>query len=57
MEQIGQVSREHQDEVFACLSDAERAKMAGFLRRVVAKQGLTLGVHPALKNIGSGDAK
>ena len=57
LEQIGQVSREHQEEIFASLSDVEKAKMVGFLRRIAAEQGLTPGVHPALGRMGGGDAK
>jgi DNA-binding MarR family transcriptional regulator len=44
--QIGKVSREHQDSVCAALNDAERVQLADLLRRIVAQQGLTPGVHP-----------
>jgi len=57
LEQIGRVSHEHQEEIFAALSDAEKVQMAGFLCRIAAEQGLTPGVHPALGKIGSGDGK
>lgn len=52
LDQIGQVSRDHQNEIFAALSDAEKGQMAGFLTRIAANQGLSPGVHPALKKIG-----
>jgi DNA-binding MarR family transcriptional regulator len=57
LEQIGRVSGKLQEEVFASLSDAEKAQMAEFLRRIVAEQGLTPGVHPALGRMSSGDLK
>jgi len=57
LEQIGRVSHEHQEEIFAALSDAEKAQMAGFLCRIAAEQGLKPGVHPALGKMGSGDVK
>ena len=56
LERIGRLSREHQGEIFASLNDTEKAQMADFLRRIAAEQGLTPGVHPALRRMG-GDAK
>jgi DNA-binding MarR family transcriptional regulator len=50
--QIGRISREHQDALCAALDESERAQLAGFLRRVVAEQGLTPGVHPGYRGPG-----
>jgi DNA-binding MarR family transcriptional regulator len=57
LEQIGRVSREHQDAVCASLSDTERAHLAEFLRRIAAEQGLTPGVHPGFGRMGGADVK
>ena len=57
LEQIGQLSREHQEAIFVSLSDTEKVQMAEFLRRIVAEQGLIPGVHPALRKMGGGDEK
>ena len=52
LEQIGQVSRALQAEIFASLSNAEKAQLAGLLQRIAAEQGLKPGVHPALGKMG-----
>ncbi len=57
LEQIGRCSREIQEEVCASLSDAEKAQLAEFLRRIAAEQGLTPGVHPAFRRMGGADGK
>jgi DNA-binding MarR family transcriptional regulator len=57
LEQIGRVVSEHEGEIFAALGDAEKAQMAGFLRRIAADQGLKPGVHPSLGRMGGGDLK
>jgi DNA-binding MarR family transcriptional regulator len=52
LEKIGVISREHQVSICAALDEAERAQLAGFLRRIVAEQGLTPGVHPGFRKLG-----
>jgi DNA-binding MarR family transcriptional regulator len=57
LEQIGKVSREHQEAVCAALSEEERGQLAGLLRRIAAEQGLTPGVHPGFGKMGGGEVK
>ena len=54
LEQIGHVTREHQEVVCASLRDVEKAQLADFLRRIAAEQGLTPGIHPAFGNMDRG---
>jgi DNA-binding MarR family transcriptional regulator len=54
MERIDEVSREHQASICAALDDAERAQLAGLLRRIAAEQGLTPGIHPGFRELGGG---
>ncbi len=56
LEKIRVVSREHQASLCAALSEAERAQLAEFLRRIATEQGLSPGVHPGFRKLG-GDAK
>jgi DNA-binding MarR family transcriptional regulator len=57
LDQIGRVSREHQESLCAALDDAERAQLADFLKRIAAEQGLTPGVHPGYRRLGGGEPK
>lgn len=52
LDKIGRVGREHQNHLCAGLNDAERAQLAGLLRRIAAEQGLTPGVHPGYRKLG-----
>ena len=51
LEKIGFASREHQDSIRAALDEAERAKLAEFLRRIAAEQGLAPGIHPGFRKL------
>ena len=57
LEQIGRVSRQHQDAICAALDESERAQLAGFLTRIAAEQGLTPGVHPGYRKLGCPEPK
>jgi DNA-binding MarR family transcriptional regulator len=57
LEQIGRISREHQQTLCAALNEAERAQLADLLQRIAAEQRLTPGVHPGLRKFGGGEAK
>jgi DNA-binding MarR family transcriptional regulator len=52
LEQIGRVSREHQDALCAALDASERAQLAELLGRIAHEQGLTPGVHPGYRKLG-----
>jgi DNA-binding MarR family transcriptional regulator len=49
LEQIGRIAQEHQAALCAALDASEQLQLAGFLRRIVAEQGLTPGVHPGFR--------
>jgi DNA-binding MarR family transcriptional regulator len=51
LEQIGQISREHQDAICAALDESERAQLAGFLKRIAAQQQLAPGIHPGYRKL------
>jgi DNA-binding MarR family transcriptional regulator len=57
LELIGKISRTHQGEICAALSDGERAQLADMLRRIAAEQGLTPGIHPGFGRMGGGEAR
>jgi DNA-binding MarR family transcriptional regulator len=50
---IGKVAREHQDALLAALSGEERAALGSLLLRLADQQGLTRGVHPGYRFMGS----
>ena len=50
---IGKVAREHQDALLAALSGEERAALGSLLLRIADQQGLTRGVHPGYRFMGS----
>jgi DNA-binding MarR family transcriptional regulator len=53
LRRVARVSREHQDALCAALAPSERAQLADLLRKIVAEQGLTPGVHPGYRKLGS----
>jgi DNA-binding MarR family transcriptional regulator len=57
LERIERISREHQDAVCAALDASERMQLAGFLTRIAAEQGLTPGIHPGYRKLGSDKTK
>ena len=50
---IGKVAREHQDALLAALSNQERTALGSLLLKVADQQGLTRGVHPGYRLMGS----
>jgi DNA-binding MarR family transcriptional regulator len=48
---IGRVAREHEADLTAALSTAERAQLVALLGRVAEQQGLTPGVHPGYRTM------
>lgn len=46
-------SAEHEADLCAALNDNERAKLAKLLRRIADDQGLTPGVHPGFRDLGT----
>ena len=53
LEQIDHVASEHQDALCSALTEAERTQLATLLRRIADAQGLTPGVHPGYRTLGS----
>ena len=51
---LGEISREHQRDLLASLSDDERRQLHELLQRVADEQGLTRHVHPGYSSLGSG---
>lgn len=52
LEEIGKVSRQHNDALCAALSGEEREVLVGLLQRIADQQGLTRGVHPGFSRLG-----
>jgi DNA-binding MarR family transcriptional regulator len=53
LQQIDRIAGEHQDALCAALTEPERAQLAALLRRIADEQGLTPGVHPGYRTLGS----
>ncbi len=52
LDEIGHVAREHQNALFAALSQTERDQLASLLLRVARQQRLAAGVHPGFRRLG-----
>ncbi len=50
--EIGRIASAHRDAICAALNESEQVQLAGFLRRIVAQQHLTPGVHPGFRKLG-----
>jgi hypothetical protein len=48
LDRLMQVSAEHEEQLCAGLTQAERQRLITLLRRVAGEQGLPTGVHPAV---------
>src|SRR5262249_3555458 len=48
---IGEISRDHQKELLAALSQEEQKRLCQLLQRVADEQGLTRGVHPGFRRL------
>jgi DNA-binding MarR family transcriptional regulator len=46
LRQLSRLAAEHEEQLCAALTQAERAQMMDLCRRIAAEQGLTPGVHP-----------
>lgn len=49
MRRLGAVGRSHEDDIFAALTESERAALRALLVRIAAQQGLTPGAHPGYR--------
>jgi DNA-binding MarR family transcriptional regulator len=50
--EIGRLTRELEEDLFAGLTEPELGLLRAMLGKVVAQQGITPGVHPAYKQLG-----
>jgi DNA-binding MarR family transcriptional regulator len=57
VQQIDRVAGEHQEALCAALTEPERAQLEALLRRIADEQGLTPGVHPGYRTLGSQQPK
>jgi DNA-binding MarR family transcriptional regulator len=57
LEKIDRIAGEHQDALCAALTERERAQLAALRRRIADEQGLTPGVHPGYRTLGSRQPK
>ena len=48
---LGQVAREHQQDLCASLSEAERGQLQELLEKIAAQQKLRPGVHPGYRRL------
>jgi DNA-binding MarR family transcriptional regulator len=55
LERIGKVAREHQDALLAALNSDERGKLTALLQKIAGEQGLTPGIHPGYRGLGTGE--
>lgn len=52
LEKIGEIAREHDDEICAALTAPERQQLHDLVRRIADQQALTPGVHPGYRSLG-----
>jgi len=52
LNRIGRLTLQLEEDLFAALTEREKATLQEFLRRIVAQQGVTHGVHPAYRQLG-----
>jgi DNA-binding MarR family transcriptional regulator len=50
--EIGRLTLQLENDLFAALSEREKKILLEFLMRIVVQQGVTPGVHPAYRQIG-----
>ncbi len=53
LKEIGIIAREHQNSLCGSLNPDEQVALANLLSRIADEQGLTPGVHPGYKRVGS----
>jgi hypothetical protein len=49
---IGRLTRQLENDLFASLSKAEKESLFELMTRIIARQQITPGVHPAYRKIG-----
>lgn len=52
---VGAIAAQHDDVLLTALEPSEREQLHAMLRRIAAQQGLTAGVHPGYRNLGTPD--
>src|SRR5215813_6720569 len=52
-DEIGRIAREHDDAICAALNMHERRELNALLGRIADQQGLSPGVHPGYRRLGS----
>lgn len=52
LEAIGRISREHQQDLLAVLSEEERERLTALLQKIADQQGLARGIHPGYARLG-----
>jgi len=52
LNEIGKLTLRLEEDLFAALSQREKNTLQEFLRRIIAQQEITPGVHPAYRQIG-----
>jgi DNA-binding MarR family transcriptional regulator len=55
LDRLTQVSADHEEQLCAGLTQAERRRLAALLSQVAARQGLPTGVHPAVADTKAQD--
>jgi len=51
LEKLGKIAAEHEADLCAALTPAERETLANLCRKIVQQQGLTPGVHPGFRKM------
>ncbi|HWY78478.1 MAG TPA: MarR family transcriptional regulator [Verrucomicrobiae bacterium] len=51
LEKLGKIAAEHEADLCASLTPAERETLANLCRKIVQQQGLTPGVHPGYRRM------
>ena len=51
LEAIGRIARQHQDDLCAGLSDAEKTQLRELLDKIATQQQLRPGVHPGYRKV------
>ena len=53
MQKLSRLARQHDRAITAGLDDSQRAQLRSLLATIAAQQGLTPGVHPGYRHLGS----
>ena len=55
--EVGRLYEAHHDVLCAALSEEEQQRLAEYLERIAAEQGLTPGIHPGYRRLGAKPGK